>query len=215
MWSAENQPLDEAAEWFRARVPMTAEAAAALSDDARSRAFWLAGAQSMRAVEAIQDSLARAIAAGDDFSVWQAGAAKHLRGVLAAHQRTAYRNATQTAYNAGRAAQLSSGVIRKARPFWQYVAVSDAATTDLCRSLHNMILAADDPRWARWLPPNHHGCRATVRALRRREAEARGGVSGVPEGVEQPAGWGAAPSGAALAASHDPALIATWRSKAP
>lgn len=50
-------------------------------------------------------------------------------------------------------------------PLLQFDAVIDSQTTDLCRNLHNTILPAGHAFWNRFYPPNHWGCRSTVRQL--------------------------------------------------
>jgi SPP1 gp7 family putative phage head morphogenesis protein len=50
-------------------------------------------------------------------------------------------------------------------PLLQFDAVLDTQTTDLCRSLDGTTLPIDHPFWNRFYPPNHWGCRSTVRQL--------------------------------------------------
>lgn len=50
-------------------------------------------------------------------------------------------------------------------PLLQFDAVLDTQTTGLCRSLHGTILPVGHPFWDTYYPPNHFGCRSTVRKL--------------------------------------------------
>lgn len=50
-------------------------------------------------------------------------------------------------------------------PLLQFDAIIDGQTSDLCRSLEGIIKPADDPFWDKYYPPNHFGCRSTVRQL--------------------------------------------------
>lgn len=193
--------LDAAIAWFRQRVPMTAEEASTLETTAKENAFWISGTDVLGVIAHVQKTLDTAIENGESFNAWQERTAGSFEEVQAGHAQTVYRNATQSAYNRGRKEQLSTRVMRRARPFWQFVAITDGRTTDLCSQLNGTILAADDPRWASLLPPRHHNCRSTIRALRPSEAEALGGPTGVPD-VEFPKGWGAAPEGEELAANY-------------
>lgn len=45
----------------------------------------------------------------------------------------------------------------------EFDAVMDKRTTDLCGSLNGITKNADDAFWNVWYPPNHFGCRSTVR----------------------------------------------------
>lgn len=48
-------------------------------------------------------------------------------------------------------------------PMLEFDAVMDKRTTELCASLHGVIRPVDDPFWRQYYPPNHFGCRSTVR----------------------------------------------------
>lgn len=43
---------------------------------------------------------------------------------------------------------------------FQYSAILDGSTTQLCRSLDDMIVTANDPRRQKFNPPNHWNCRS-------------------------------------------------------
>jgi SPP1 gp7 family putative phage head morphogenesis protein len=48
-------------------------------------------------------------------------------------------------------------------PYLEFDAVMDRRTTDLCRSFNGVLLPINDPFWKQYYPPNHFGCRSTVR----------------------------------------------------
>ena len=50
-------------------------------------------------------------------------------------------------------------------PLLEFDAVLDNRTTALCRSLDKIILPINHIFWNRFYPPNHFGCRSTVRQL--------------------------------------------------
>lgn len=54
---------------------------------------------------------------------------------------------------------------KKVLPLLQFDAVMDTQTTALCRSLDGTILPVGHAFWNRFYPPNHWGCRSTVRQL--------------------------------------------------
>jgi SPP1 gp7 family putative phage head morphogenesis protein len=86
--------------------------------------------------------------------------------------KVVFRNNLQTAYNNGRVEQMKRTT--SSRPLWQYLAVVDRSTTDVCRDLHGKVFWADDPIWNRITPPNHHNCRATIRSMSERDAKRYG-----------------------------------------
>jgi len=48
-------------------------------------------------------------------------------------------------------------------PYLEYDAVLDSQTTGLCTSLNGTVLPYNHSFWDRFYPPNHFGCRSTVR----------------------------------------------------
>jgi|ERR1035437_16550 SPP1 gp7 family putative phage head morphogenesis protein len=50
-------------------------------------------------------------------------------------------------------------------PLLQFDAVIDDRTTAICSSLNEVIKPVADPFWDMYYPPNHFGCRSTVRSL--------------------------------------------------
>lgn len=51
-------------------------------------------------------------------------------------------------------------------PILEFDAVIDGQTTEICSSLHGTRLPVNHPFWQIYYPPNHFGCRSTVRQLR-------------------------------------------------
>lgn len=54
---------------------------------------------------------------------------------------------------------------KKILPLIQFDAVIDSQTTDLCKSLDGVTVPVDHPYVKKYYPPNHWGCRLTVRQL--------------------------------------------------
>ena len=47
-------------------------------------------------------------------------------------------------------------------PAWQYSAIMDPRTTEICRGLDRKTYLSNDPIWSRVYPPNHYNCRSIV-----------------------------------------------------
>lgn len=63
------------------------------------------------------------------------------------------------------------------RKLLEFDAVLDAGTTQTCRSLEGVRKWSDDSFWDMYYPPNHYGCRSTVRILSSGRATASNRIS--------------------------------------
>lgn len=183
--SAEAGRFDEAVDRFASRIVLTDEERHHVPVDARSQAFWIAGAAQLDIVEDTRNRLKRAIERGTPLATFKAEVREALTkawGKDNPHRiETIFRNATQHAYNAGRWEQMNAPSVVRFRPFWMFDAILDGRETQICRICNGTLLSADDPWWDEHWPPQHHRCRSGVRALRRSEAERRGITIRVPE----------------------------------
>lgn len=164
--------LDEALEWFRARVPVTDEEFRAIKARARKLSFSIAQIEQLRIVDSVQKSLERAIRDGVGLAKWKKEIGPALRRAWGPGRRNRagrvfnqgqrleliYRNAMQGAYNAGRMRALRQPALRAVRPVWIYDAILDSRTSAICKSLDGTTLPADDPFWTTRTPPVHHAC---------------------------------------------------------
>lgn len=120
--------------------------------------------------EAIED----AIEDGSTLADFKRDARAALEDFSDAQIETIFRTNVQTAYSAGRQKQQSDPAVLEAFPYWQFVAVLDGRTSEICSECADTILRADNPWWDEHQPPLHHNCRSTVRALDEEEAEKLG-----------------------------------------
>jgi SPP1 gp7 family putative phage head morphogenesis protein len=181
--------FDEAVSWFQKRTVLTADDAFKLNERARSSAFWVGGGLQLQQVQDVFQALDKSIAKGETFEEFRARLKTNLKP---AHASIVFRNATQRAYNAGRYEQMTQPDVLKFRPFWMYDSVLDSRTTTICKGYNQTVLPATDEWWVTRIPPNHHGCRASIRSLRRAEAERRG-ITTDPEQTQPAEGWSAHP----------------------
>jgi SPP1 gp7 family putative phage head morphogenesis protein len=176
--------FDEAVTWFRSKTPVTQEQLDQLEDVARARAFTLAGAMEIEAVQTVFDELDKSLAAGTPFEEFQKAVEEKLldkMGPAGYHLETVFINNCQQAYNSGRWVQQNDPAINALRPFRMYDSVVDDHTTPHCRAWDGVIRAWDDPCWQFHSPQCHHRCRACLRSLRPKDAARRGLTEQLPE----------------------------------
>lgn len=162
--------FEEALALFLERRIMSPEEFEALSDAERTRAFTATQLASDTLRQRAFDSLTRAIEEGSTLSDF----AREVRdgevalGITAsdpAYLETVYRTNLASAYGAGRYTQITSEVVRAARPYVQFRATLDSRTTDICAAINGKVVRQDDPGWPNLAPPRHFSCRTVVLAL--------------------------------------------------
>ena len=73
-----------------------------------------------------------------------------------------FRTQVNTAYAAGRAEGNRDPAVDQILWGFEYVAIVDDRTTELCQKLDGMRRPKFDPVWQTYTPPNHWSCRSTV-----------------------------------------------------
>lgn len=166
----------EALAFFKRKIPMTKTEYAAVSKKYKARAFTIAGTEQKRIISEVQQLLENALEYGwsvDTFDFnFNASMEKYAGGVAgqevagemitAHHVETVYRTNINEAFNAGRRAMMEDPEIKAEVPAWQYSAIMDPRTTEICRGLDRKIYLSNNPIWSRVYPPNHYNCRSIV-----------------------------------------------------
>lgn len=195
-WSAPADPerFEEALDWFRERMPLTAELLETLGVYAGERAWTIAGVSQLDILLEVFVALERAVATGASVSDFKKSVRAKLEaewgGPKAGRIELIFRNASQTAYNAGRYRQMSE--VTDLRPYWMFDAILDSRTTETCSSRNGVVLAHGDPFWKSNWPPLHHNCRSSVRALTEDSAKRRG-ITDTPPTDAPSGGFGKSP----------------------
>lgn len=173
--------FDEAIAWFVGKLALTKDEWEELTTAARRKAFTVANVAQAELVQGVKDSLARALGEGQNFRTWKEQIGPALEeawgGDRPWHLETVFRTNVQSAYSAGRYAQLTDDDVIEARPYWMYDAILDGRTTDACTAMHGTVAKADDPWWQGRVPPLHFNCRSSLRSLAPDQAKAQPGFS--------------------------------------
>ena len=197
--SADPDEFVEAVAEFAARRVITREEADTLSDYARKRAWWISGVTQMDVANDAHQSILEAMRKGTPFEEWKKSARKSIEREWgrkdSARLQLIFRNATTSAYNAGRLEQIEKPHITAVRPYKMLDVVDDLRTSKVCSPFISppVVLPWDHPRWLTLSPPLHHGCRSGIRSLRASKAEKLGIMTEAPT-VEIEDGWGIHPS---------------------
>lgn len=174
--TADPDRFEEALDWFRGRLPITDELMELLGDALERRAFRVAGVAQLDIVQAVYDILLEVLRNGEGLDDFKRRAKEKLNGWAkdGARLELVYRTNVQSVYNAGRWRQMQDPAIVRFRPFYLFDAVLDSRTSEACSDRNGTVLPRSDPWWSENHPPIHHRCRSALRALTRKQAEARG-----------------------------------------
>ncbi len=172
------------------RVVLPGEFYDVLQDEARAKAFSVTGISSIDQLQAVLDSLGRAMSEGMAFSEWKklVTSGDIALDLPAYRVENIYRTNVQTAYAAGRWKQMETN--KENRPWLMYDAIDDSRTRPAHRELDAHIARIDDPFWNSYFPPLGFQCRCSTIALDDDEAIEMGGPSTDIPNVKPDSGWG-------------------------
>ena len=187
------RPFRQAIAYQRERVPMTRDVFDRLSNEAKLRAFTIAGIARKATIEEAYALATKALEEGQTLREFQDALGKLLDrngGTLLSPQRLELisQNNLAVAYSAGRYAQMNDPDITRDRPYRQYpLGPHDMRTSQICLALEGFIARYDDPVWDHITPPNHHGERhLQVLTLTEEQAQEAGNIYVSPGGLDYP-----------------------------
>ena len=185
-------PEDVLAQARRRGVMLPAEYYGSAQARARMFGFSVAGIDSIAQLQAVKDSLDKALGEGIGFDDWRRSV---LRGevplALPQHRlETIFRTNMATLYSRGKGAQVLRHV--DTHPYLLYSAVNDSRTRPTHAAMNGTILPVTDPWWSTHRPPNGYNCRCTAIALTEAQARKRGITPVAPSGpgAQPDPGWG-------------------------
>lgn len=179
VFSRKDMTFEEAVDYFKGRVPVTAEVFYRIAEQYRGLAFTVSGYTKAQILKRFYDEILAALEDGNTFSEFRKNMNDFLKaegyeGLDPLQADLIFRTNIQTAYNVGHYEQMTDPGVMKLRPFWQYDAVNDTHTRPSHLAMDGKVFPADHPVWNTWFPPNGFRCRCIVRTLSKRQVEARG-----------------------------------------
>ena len=177
--SRKDMTFEEAADYFKERIPVSADIFYAIAEEYRSLAFTVSGYTKAQILKKFYDELLSALEEGRTLQEFQSHMRDFLElegyeGLAPQQAELIFRTNIQTAYNVGHYQQMTNPAVMELRPYWQYDAVNDASTRPSHLAMDGRVFPADSPVWDVWFPPNGFKCRCTVRTLSKRQVEQRG-----------------------------------------
>lgn len=189
--STEDIAFEEAEKYFGRKIPLTPDQFYQLSEEYMSLAFTVSGYTKVQVVKKFYDELLSAIEDGTTVRTFKDNMNTFLEengyeGITNFQADNIFRTNIQTAYQVGHYEQMSSPMVKKLRPYWQYNAVNDSHTRPSHLAMDGKVFPADSPVWNTWYPPNGFRCRCSITTLSKRQVEEKGLVveSEVPAAAE-------------------------------
>ena len=165
---------EAAIKFWKNRTPLATKELEQLDAGARSRAFTVAGLAKQDQVALVHTALRDCLEKGGTLADFK----KSIAPLIQEHGWSGYRidnifrTNMQTAYSAGRYAQMQA--VKDYRPFLQYFTIEDDRRRPSHAVLHGEVYPADHEFWESNYPPNGFKCRCGVRTLSEREVAAEG-----------------------------------------
>lgn len=188
VFSRKNMTFEEAVDYFKGRVPVTADTFYKIAEQYRGLAFTVSGYTKAQILKRFYDEILAALEDGNTLSEFRSRMNEFLEaegyeGLDPLQADNIFRTNIQTAYNVGHYEQMTDPGVMQLRPYWQYDAVNDSHTRPSHLAMDGKVFPADSPVWDTWFPPNGFRCRCTVKTLSKRQVESRGlKVEGSPPG---------------------------------
>jgi len=170
------EPLtpERAVDWFRTKNILPKAEFEWLHDQAKLRAWTVAGDLSHHVLARVHESTLDAVREGRSFGEWKRGlrdflAAEGFMSAAPGHLGTVFENAMHQSYSAERwRGQMACADLR---PYWQYKTLADGHVRDKHRAWHDKVFHYQSGFWHANYPPNDHRCRCYAVSLS--EAQAR------------------------------------------
>lgn len=160
--------MQAAADFWRDKVKLGPAEFAALSDEAKIRAFGISGIAKGAELTTVFNSLQAAIEKGISYGQFKKECAEIFarRGWTGKREwrvQNIFRTNIQTAYNSGRWQKQKE--VSQYFPYLQYNAVNDRRTRPTHAALDGKVFPIDHPFWDSWYPPNGYRCRCSTLSL--------------------------------------------------
>ena len=179
VFNRKDMAFEEAVQYFKERVPVTASVFYSIAEKYRGLAFTVGGYTKAQILKRFYEEILAALEQGNPLSEFRRNMNEFLEaegyeGLDPLQADLIFRTNIQTAYNVGHYEQMTDPGVMKLRPYWQYDAVNDAHTRPSHLAMDGRVFPADSAVWDSWFPPNGFRCRCMVVSLSKKQVERMG-----------------------------------------
>jgi SPP1 gp7 family putative phage head morphogenesis protein len=167
----------DAVDFWESKVKLSPSGYRKLSDEAKMKAFAVAGIAKGDELETVYNALSQAIEGNINFEDFKKQCStifekRGWTGISSWRVDNIFRTNVQAAYMAGRWKQASAA--SNLRPYGQYSAINDKRTRPTHTAMHGVVYPLDHSFWDTWWPLNGFRCRCNVKTLSERQVKKRG-----------------------------------------
>lgn len=163
-----------ALDWFAERLALSRKEVLAIEKRAVKGGAQGGELAKLRACNTVMEEIRRAVDKGQTLPQVRKALGQAVMQQAGINMELAFVNNVQRSYNAGRIREFMDPDVLEVRPFWLFDATMDHRTSELCAACNGTVLSARASWWKTHIPPLHHRCRSTVRALDRVAAKRMG-----------------------------------------
>ena len=156
--------FEEAIKSFLDKMPVLYDTIEEVTEDVRANFVWLKKSSDLEITTRLFDSMKKSLENGTTFKQWIKDCEEAINkaglGKQGYYLENVYRTNMMTQYSIGNYKQQMEVI--EDYPYWEYSAIEDSRTSNICRQLDGVVKRYDDPFWSAYYPPNHFHCRSTV-----------------------------------------------------
>ena len=156
--------FEEAIKSFLDKMPVLYDTIEEVTEDVRANFVWLKKSNDLEITTRLFDSMKKSLENGTTFKQWIKDCEEVINkaglGKQGYYLENVYRTNMMTQYSIGNFKQQMEVV--EEYPYWEYSAIEDNRTSNICRQLDGVVKRYDDSFWSAYYPPNHFHCRSTV-----------------------------------------------------
>ena len=168
--------FEEAIKSFLDKTPVLYDTIEEITEEVRANVVWLKKSTDLEITSKLFDNMKKSMESGTTFKQWLKDCDEVINKAGLGNQgyylENVYRTNMMTQYSIGNYKQQIEVV--EEFPYWEYSAIEDNRTSNICKQLDGVIKRYDDPFWSTYYPPNHYQCRSTVISRSKEEIKRHG-----------------------------------------